>query len=185
MTILISGLALFIGVHMLREFNLRDPAIARLGTNYYRLAYSVIAALGLGLIVWGKSAAPFEQIYEPIYGLKGFSHIAMLPAFVLIMAGNLPTSYIRRHTVHPMLLGTAIWGGAHLWANGDLSSLLLFGSIGAWAIIKFLALIKAMPRPSTAASFIWDVIAVVAGFCIYATVLVYHGQLFGIGLTLE
>jgi len=185
MIIIICGLVLFIGVHMLREFNLRDTAIAKLGTSYYQLTYSLIAVLGLGLIIWGKSAAPFVQIYEPIYGLKVFSHIAMLPAFVLIMAGNLPTSYIRRHTVHPMLIGTAIWGGAHLWANGDLSSALLFGSIGVWAIIKFLALIKAKPRPNTSASFIWDVVAVIAGFCIYATVLVYHGQLFGIGLTLE
>jgi uncharacterized membrane protein len=184
MSILISGLVLFIGVHLLREFSLRDAAIARLGVNYYRLAYSLIAVIGLGLIIWGKSSAPFVMLYQPKYEFITPSHIAMLPAFVLVMAGNLPVSHIRRHTVHPMLIGTAIWGGAHLWANGDLASVLLFGSIGLWAIIKFFSLLKVKPLAAKTASFTWDVVAIFLGFCLYGLVLVYHGQLFGIGLTL-
>ena len=183
MTILVSGLTLFIGIHLLREFNLRNAVIDRLGANYYRLTYSMIALIGLGLIIWGKATAPFEMVYQPIYEYKSLSHIVMLPAFILVMAGNLPNSYIRRHTVHPMLVGTAIWGGAHLWANGDLASIILFGSIGLWAIIKFLTLIKLKPVPNNSASLTWDVMAVVLGFCVYGIVLVYHGQLFGIGLT--
>jgi uncharacterized membrane protein len=184
MTILISGLILFSGIHLLREFNLRDAAINRLGANYYRLVYSLVVLIGLGLIIWGKTRAPFVMVYQPIYELKSLSHIAMLPAFVLIMAGNLPTSHIRRHTVHPMLIGTAIWSVAHVWANGDLASVILFGSIGIWAVIKFLSLLKVKPVSQKSGSLTWDVIAVVLGFCIYGTVLVYHGQLFGIGLTL-
>ena len=184
MTILIFGLLLFIGVHLLRELKLRDAALERLGKNYYRLVYSLVALIGLVLIIWGKATAPFVMVYEPIYGLQRFSHIAMLPAFVLVMAGNLPISHTRQHTVHPMLLGTIIWSGAHLWANGDRASLLLFGSVGVWAVVKFLSLLKATPLPGTRGLLMWDVVALVSGFCLYGLVLVYHGQLFGIGLTL-
>jgi uncharacterized membrane protein len=35
---------------------------------------------------------------------------------------------------HPMLAGVKLWAAAHLLANGDLGSILLFGSILAWAV---------------------------------------------------
>jgi uncharacterized membrane protein len=185
MIILIAGLVLFVGVHLLRELNLRESAINRLGLGRYRLAYSLIAAAGFILIIWGKSSAPFVQLYQPIYELRYISHWLMIPAFILFTAGNLPTSYLRSHTLHPMLLGTAIWGSAHLWANGDLASVLLFGSFVLWSLIKVISLVKANQRPPTNASIIWDVTAVIVGFLVYAIVLIYHGQLFGIGLGLE
>src|SRR5262249_36845367 len=34
---------------------------------------------------------------------------------------------------HPMLAGVKLWAAAHLLANGDLGSILLFGSFLAWA----------------------------------------------------
>ena len=184
MILLVCGLILFIGVHLLRELKLRDVAIERLGKNYYRLAFSLIAFVGIVFIVEGKAASPFVQVYEPIYGLQRISLMLMLPAFILAMAGNLPLSHIRKQVVHPMLVGTIIWGGAHLWANGDLESIILFGSITVWAMIKFVSLLKAKPLPETKPWFVWDLVAIVSGFCLYGLVLIYHGQLFGIGLAL-
>jgi len=42
---------------------------------------------------------------------------------------------IKRTLKHPMLAGVKIWALAHLIANGDLGSILLFGSILAWAVM--------------------------------------------------
>lgn len=185
MYLLIMGLALFLGVHLLRELRLRETAIHKLGDNLYKALFSLVALAGLALIVWGKSSSPFLMIYEPRYELRGFSHFAMLPASILVMAGNLPVSHLRHATRNPMLLGTAIWGAAHLWANGDLASLLLFGSFTCWALLKFVSLSVSRPPADRQPSFLWDAVAVVVGFVLYGVVTVYHGQLFGIGLTFE
>jgi uncharacterized membrane protein len=42
---------------------------------------------------------------------------------------------IKRALKHPLLAGVKIWALAHLLANGDLGSILLFGSILAWAVM--------------------------------------------------
>ena len=51
----------------------------------------------------------------------------MLPAVILVVA-----SYIRGRIYttlkHPMLAGVKLWAVAHLLANGDLGSIILFGS---------------------------------------------------------
>jgi uncharacterized membrane protein len=183
MATLIVGLLLFLGVHLLREFRLRGRAIEKLGERQYRLAFTLLASIGLLLIVWGKSQAPFVMLYEPRYELRGISHYAMLPAFILVMAGNLPQSYLKAALRHPMLLGTAVWGGAHLWANGDLASVLLFGSFTIWALVKFFSLLVARPAVDRKPGLLWDTVTIITGCLAYALVLIYHGQLFGIGLT--
>ncbi|MCB1671652.1 MAG: NnrU family protein [Gammaproteobacteria bacterium] len=187
MNLLILGLVLFLGVHLLRELHLRDMAVKRLGDRSYRITYVLIAILGIVLIVWGKSASPFIMVYEPRYELRGISHFAMLPAIILVVAGNLPLSYLRRSIRNPMVLGTAIWGAAHLWANGDLASVLLFGSFTAWAIIKFVSLALTRPAPASSQkpSLLWDVLAMFFGLVLYYFVAIFHGQLFGIGLNFD
>ena len=179
---LVLGLILFIGAHSLRELRLREPVVNRLGEGAYKGAYSLVALAGLLLIVWGKSASPFIMIYEPRYDLRDITHFAMLPAFILFVAGNVPGSHLRSTIRNPMLLGTFIWAAAHLWANGDLASLLLFGSIGAWAGVKFITMTLAGSGPAVKPSLVWDAVTVTAGFIGYGLVTVYHGQLFGIGL---
>jgi len=183
MYLLILGLALFVGVHLLRELKLREIAVNRLGTNAYKGVFSLVALSGLILIVWGKTASPFIMIYEPRYELRSITHFAMLPAFILVVAGNLPLSHLRSITLNPMLLGTAIWGAAHLWANGDLASGLLFGTLMVWAVIKFSTLAAARSTESGKPSLLWDAAALVGGFMLYSLVTIFHGQLFGIGLT--
>jgi uncharacterized membrane protein len=52
---------------------------------------------------------------------------------VFVAAAYLP-GRIRRTLKHPMLAGVKVWALAHLLANGDLGSILLFGAILAWAV---------------------------------------------------
>ncbi|MBT8146439.1 MAG: NnrU family protein, partial [Gammaproteobacteria bacterium] len=170
MYLLILGLALFTGVHLLRELRLRDIALDKLGANGYKAAFSLIALGGLILIVWGKSASPFTMIYEPRYELRSITHFAMLPAFILVVAGNLPLSHLRSITLNPMVLGTAVWGAAHLWANGDLASVLLFGTLTLWAIIKFFSLAATRSPQQTRPSLLWDATALIGGFALYSLV---------------
>jgi uncharacterized membrane protein len=182
MLILLLGLALFFAPHLLRELGLRDAVVGHLGsTGAFRAAYSLLALAGIGLIVAGTSAAPFIMLFEPVYQYKFFSHIIMLPALVLVVAGNLPLSYIRSNVQNPMLAGITLWGLAHLWSNGDLASVLLFGSFALWGGFKFYSL-RGTPRINLAPSFFWDFVALIVGLSLYLGLSTYHGQIFGVGL---
>jgi uncharacterized membrane protein len=55
-------------------------------------------------------------------------------AFVCFAAAYLP-GRIKARLKHPMLAGVKIWALAHLLANGDLGSMLLFGLLLAWAVV--------------------------------------------------
>ncbi|MFK7864842.1 MAG: NnrU family protein [Pseudohongiellaceae bacterium] len=184
MTILVFGLVLFIGLHISRELGFRQIMLQRVGSeSAYKGLYSVVALVGLGLIIWGKSLSPFIMLWSPRFDLRFISHFFMIPASILVLAGNLPVSYIRYHVRNPMLAGVALWGLAHLWSNGDLASILLFGSFTAWASFKCVMLGK-QPRLADANRpyIFWDIIVVVMGLILYILISRYHGQLFGIGL---
>ncbi|MCG8414187.1 MAG: NnrU family protein [Pseudomonadales bacterium] len=184
MLLLVVGLLLFFLLHLLRELGLRDRVIAGFPSkNAYLGAYSLLTLLGLALIIIGKAQAEFSMVWEPRFEWRNISHFLMLPAFILIVAGNVPPSLMRANLRNPMLLGTFLWGIAHLWANGDLASMLLFGGFTVWAGVKFISLGINYQPPAKAPSIVWDGIAIAIGLVLYGLVAIYHGQLFGVGLS--
>ena len=138
MTILILGLIVFIGSHafsMAREPRAR--AIARLGEGPYKGLYSLVSLIGLALIVWGFGAyraGGYTQVWNPPVWTRHLAVLLVWFAFVAFAAAYLP-GRIRRALKHPMLAGLKIWALAHLLANGDLGSMLLFGGLLAWAVV--------------------------------------------------
>ena len=184
MIVLVAGLIIFIGVHLFRELGIRSYLIDKYGVSRYKGIFSLLALVGVGLIIYGKSIVPFSTIWVPAYELRSITHLLMLPAWILVMAGNLPLSIIRSAVGHPMLLGVMVWGGAHLLANGDLASLLMFGSLTLFSAVKIVTAQKIDQSDVQQASLKWDVAAVVSGFILYGIVLVFHGQLFGVGVSL-
>lgn len=186
MGILITGLLLFIVPHLLREIGLRDSLMHALpSVGAYKGLFSLVALVGLAAIIYGKSQAPFIMLWQPIYELRYISHVIMLPAVILVIAGNLPLGHLRQQLRNPMLAGVTLWGVAHLWSNGDLASVILFGTFCLWAGFKFVARSLAEPVNAGQASLLWDAIALVFGLALYALVSIYHGQLFGVGLGFE
>jgi len=184
--ILSFGLALFILPHLLRELGLRDKTMGQFPSKSgYMGAYSIVTLVGLILIAWGKSLSPFIMIWQPLFELRYISSMIMIPALILLVAGNVPLSHLRKNFRNPMLLGITFWSFAHLWSNGDLASMLLFGSFGIWALIKFISLGRKAHLANRPASILWDIIAVIVGLLLYWILVLYHGPLFGVGLSLE
>jgi uncharacterized membrane protein len=140
---MILGLVLFFGVHTLTtQRELRARMIASSGEGGYKIGYSLVSALGLVLIVWGFAhyrATGMWEIWTPPTALKHLTVALMLPAVILVVA-----SYIRGRIYttlkHPMLTGIKLWAAAHLLANGDLGSIILFGSFLGWAVFDRISL---------------------------------------------
>lgn len=184
MTLLILGLLLFFFPHFWRELGLRRYLIDLVASeSTYKAIFSLMSVAGFIMLIMGKADAPFTMLYQPAFELRWISHLVMLPALYLVLLGNLPMSHIRYHLRHPMLLGVLLWGLAHLWANGDLASTLLFGSFSLWAAIKFVTLHK-QPRPPKMPRIGWDLLGLVIALVAYGLIFVYHGELFGVGLAI-
>ena len=181
MTLLVAGLALFVAVHLLPSVvPLRAALIARLGAGAYRGLFSLGAAAGLVLVVWGFSRAPFEPLYNaPAWG-RQVAIVAVPVALVLLAAANMPT-HIRAVLRHPMLLGVLLWAIAHLVSNGDLRSVVLFGGFAGYAVLDLVSVVARSKRPSTekAPRLAMDGVAIVAGLVAAGLLTYFHAALFG------
>jgi uncharacterized membrane protein len=185
--VMIAGLVLFLGMHLVttrREFRAR--LIASLGEGGYKIGFSLISAVGLALIVWGFAtyrATGWIDVWYPPRVMKHITEGLMLWAVILVVA-----SYIRGRIYttlkHPMLAGVKLWAVAHLLANGDLGSIVLFGSVLAWAVIDRISLkhrsdAGAPPIPVDGVRN--DVIAVVVGIVAYLALgALFHPYVIGV-----
>jgi uncharacterized membrane protein len=153
MLALASAVALFAASHLILSLpRLRDALVARLGENTFRGLYSAIA---LALLLWVALAyrdAPIIDVWYPPIGLMHLSLLIMPLATILLVAGlttpnpsaigagqsdiiNGGPVGILKVTRHPIMWAVVLWGFAHLLANGDAASLILFGGITFLALI--------------------------------------------------
>lgn len=137
MSILIIGLVLFIGIHFLPIFTgIRNGLRDRLGESPYKGLYSLIAITGLGLTIWGYALARYDQplLWTPPEWGPHLTALLMFISFIFIVAGDF-SGKIKDVVRHPMITGVGFWATAHLFSNGGLADLLLFGGFLTWAII--------------------------------------------------
>ncbi|MFK7091630.1 NnrU family protein, partial [Chromobacterium violaceum] len=66
MTLLVLGIAVFIGIHLLPTFApTRHKLIGRMGEGGYKGMFSIVSAAGLALIIFGKAYAGFVPVWTP------------------------------------------------------------------------------------------------------------------------
>ncbi len=136
MEVLVAGLIVFFAIHFVPTFPaVRTRLLETLGAGPYKLVFSVLAAVGLGLIVYGYGLArPFaSDLFVPPEWTRHLAFLLMLPALICLTAAYIP-SRLRDRVRHPMLAAIKIWAFAHLLANGDSASALLFGGFLAYAV---------------------------------------------------
>jgi uncharacterized membrane protein len=184
--VLILGLAVFIANHVFVTFRAaRASAIARLGVGGYRALFSVVSIIGLALIVYGYGqyrAQDWIQTWTPPDFMRHITVGLMLIAVILFTAAFIP-SHIKAKAKHPMLAGVKTWALAHLLSNGDLGSILLFGSFLAWGVYARIAAKRRTDYVLPVAPKGWlnDVIVVVLGIVIYLALgFVFHPVVIGV-----
>ena len=109
--------------------------------------------------------------------------LLMLPASIIFVSAYL-RGHIWRTLKHPMLVAIKIWAVAHLLANGDLGSIILFGSILAWAVFDRISLKRRKDEGGPPIPFGGvrnDVLAVIVGLIVYvAIVFAFHPAVIGV-----
>src|SRR5579871_5362526 len=193
LAVMILGLALFLGVHTLpAQRGLRSRIVSAIGEGSYKLVYALASVLGIALIAWGFShyrAGGMIDVWEgsvspkALVLLKHTTVALMLPAVILVVAAYL-RGRIYAAVKHPMLAGVKLWAAAHLLANGDLGSIILFGSFLAWAVFDRISLKRradagAPPIPVGGPGN--DAIAVAVGIVAYLALgFVFHPVVIGV-----
>ena len=185
--VMILGLVLFLGVHVLTSLReLRASLVSAMGEGAYKIVYSLASAAGLTLIIWGYAhyrATGWIDVWTPPVAFKHITVALMLPAVILVVA-----SYLRGRIYttlkHPMLAGVKLWAAAHLLANGDLGSIILFGSFLGWAVYDRISLKRradAGAPPIPVGGPTNDLIAIAVGVIAYlALAFAFHPVVIGV-----
>jgi uncharacterized membrane protein len=185
--VMILGLLLFLGAHTFTtQRELRARLIASTGEGGYKIGYALVSFAGLALIVWGFAhyrATGWIDVWYPPKALNHVTAALMLPAVIMVVA-----SYLRGRIYvalkHPMLAGVKLWAAAHLLVNGDLGSIVLFGSFLGWAVFDRISLKRradAGGPPIPVGGIVNDLIAVAVGIVAYlALAFVFHPVVIGV-----
>jgi uncharacterized membrane protein len=153
---LIAAAAVFLAIHLLvAGTRIRDAITGTIGEGPYLGLFSLAS---VGVIVWlaisynvAHAGPDNHQLFDFGRAVHDLAIPIVLVAFLIGVPGLLmanPTAVgqsagaakddaargILRVTRHPFLWGVVIWSGYHLAANGDLASVILFGSLFALAL---------------------------------------------------
>jgi uncharacterized membrane protein len=183
MTLFILGLIVFFLPHLVTALarSARESFVRRIGEGAYKGFYSILSALGLALIVIGWPQADTRVLYVTNFAMVHVAMGLMLAMFICLAAAYMPAGKIAGALKHPMLVSVKLWSLAHLLVNGDVRSVLLFGSFLAYAVIDRIAVKRRGVQVRAAGPMINDLWAVLIGSAAFAAVLLYlHPHIAGV-----
>ncbi|MCX8996636.1 NnrU family protein [Rhizobiaceae bacterium BDR2-2] len=189
MILLVVGLLLFLCLHSARVVapQARSGIIARIGEGGWKGLYSLLSLGFLVLVIYGFAVARADTpvLWYPPVWTQHIALVLMLPAMICLAASFLPAGHIKARAKFPLVLSVKIWALAHLIANGELSSILLFATFLAWGVVLRISLKRrAAEGEVTLPVFVsgrYDAIAVVAGLALWGwMILGLHEWLIGV-----
>jgi uncharacterized membrane protein len=150
LTQFVAALVVFLALHMVPAIPpLRAGLVGALGRRPYLITYSLVSLLALAWLFHATMRLDFVPLWDAA-AWQAWIPLVLTPiGLVFLVAGLLspnPVSITLRRpglapgaittvTRHPVLWGFALWAGSHLVPNGDMRSLLLFGSLFAFALL--------------------------------------------------
>jgi uncharacterized membrane protein len=179
MILLVVGVLAFASIHIISAIpRLEDYWHARLGASY-RPVFGLLLLLSLTLVVLGWRSSPLVPVYDPPTWGRYVTFVLVLLAFfclgIFLFRGSL-----RQKLRFPLALGVILWGIGHLFANGDLASLILFGGMILYAVAHIALGVANGLRPSTVMRPGHDPLSLLAGAALYGVMTQLHPVLIGV-----
>jgi uncharacterized membrane protein len=130
---------------------LRARLVRAMGEKAYRGLFSLASLVGLIWLIDAYGDTPRVELWGQLLALKPIAAPLVLLAFLFVVIGlttpsptvaggesrlsrDEPARGIVRITRHPFLWGVALWALVHLTINGDVASVILFGSLLVLAV---------------------------------------------------
>jgi uncharacterized membrane protein len=185
MTLLILGIVLWSAAHLLPALatGTRQRLIEKIGEPRYKLVFTIVIVLSLGLIITGWRSAGYVAVYDTAASMR-VPTLALMLISILLFASSATRNNVKRRLRHPQMTAVIVWSAAHLLSNGDATSLVLFGGLAVWAIIEMIAINRrdgawqkppVQPRGN-------DIKTLVAGLVAFVVLLMLHPWISGVKL---
>jgi uncharacterized membrane protein len=163
----------------------RKALSGKLGEMPYQVLFSVLILISLAFIIIGWRNSASSPVYDPAPNLGYFAMVLMIFCFILLTAANFPTTRIKRFIRHPQLTGVLLWTLAHLLANGDSRSLLLFSTLGIWSVASMITINRRegpWRKPQSFMPLYMEALTVIIGVALALVAVWFHVYLSGVSL---
>ncbi len=183
MTLLIAGVVVWSITHLFPAAapQARDKLARNFGEGLYKGLFALDIVIALVLIVFGWKAATPSPIYmPPLYG-SPIPSLLLVTAILLFVASGRPTN-LKRFVRHPQMIAVLFWSAGHLLTNGDIRSVILFGGMGAWALLEIIFLNKrdgAWRKPGSVPH-AKDANTAIITAAVFVALVYFHPSLFGV-----
>ncbi|MER2269714.1 NnrU family protein [Methylobacterium oxalidis] len=151
MTEFTLALTVFLAAHSVPAApRVRDRMVSAMGLRLYLFTYSLLSIALLAWLVVATRRADTIVLWHPaawqwyvalvlmpfalFFGVSGL--LTPNPLSISLRGGEEPGPAVAV-TRHPLLWGFLLWAAAHIPANGDLATVVLFGSMSAFAGLGF------------------------------------------------
>jgi uncharacterized membrane protein len=150
--------AFFVGSHfLLSSAPLRARLISLVGERLFPALYSAVALILFAWLLWSYGRAPFLPLWSAPGGAAWLPLLVMPLALLLLVGGYTqpnptavvpgkpydearPAPGILAVSRHPVMWAIGLWALTHLIVNGDVASVILFGSMAVLALGGTLAI---------------------------------------------
>lgn len=187
---MIIGLVVFFTIHLIpTNPELRKGLVARYGESAYKIGFSIISLIAFVVIVLGYHKLQMMPgknplLWDPPMALRHATYLLMFASIILLVAAYIP-SKLRDIVKHPMLGAIKFWAFGHLLVNGDMGSIVLFGSFLAWAIYDRISLKNREggrgPLGDKSGTLAGDAAVIVVGAALYLGIVYWgHAALIGV-----
>ena len=143
MSLLILGLLLFAGVHLIPSLapGVKASALTKIGEGGYKGVFSLLLLASFALMIIGWQSAGAHRLYYPVTYFRQPGIALVVIAIGLLVVGS-RNSRVRQSIRHPQLMGVFIWSAAHLVMNGDTRAVVLFLGLALWSFVEMRAISK-------------------------------------------
>lgn len=146
---LVSALSLFVALHSVPAIpGVKARIVYVIGRPIYLAVYSVVSTAALVWLFYEALNADYFELWSSALWEVHITFLSAPIALFLVVAGLLSpnpfSATLRRDgdtagaivgvTRHPVLWGFFLWSAGHLFPNGDLRSVVLFGGFAVFSI---------------------------------------------------
>jgi uncharacterized membrane protein len=180
MTILAIGVVLFALLHGVAAIPQYKSYIKSwTGETWYGPVFGLASLFAIAVIVLGWRNSIVATVYDPPawgwYANYGLTFIGFLCLGVFLFRGSL-----RQRLRFPMGFAVLFWAVGHLFAKGDLASLILFGGLLWVAGAHIVVAISNGIRPSPEVRIGHDGLSLIFGAALYGIMTQLHPVLIGV-----
>ncbi len=180
MIILIAGVLMFAVLHGVAAVpRYKSNVKSRTGERWYGPVFGLASLFAIAVIVLGWRSSNFAAVYEPRYWgwhvNYGLTFIGFLCLGVFLFRGS-----YRQRLRFPMGLAIIFWAAGHLFANGDLASLILFGGLLLVSLVHVAVALANGIRPTPEVRMGHDGLSLIFGAALYGIMTQLHSSLIGV-----